>query len=220
MRILVTGFALSQLVATCGGVAFGSSEHPPLSFVGVVTRGGAKANTDHHDPEKATNTILNSIERVEKTVLKAVEDEIHTIFHGLDEDKKAEIVTKAQKAVEQGTAKVKKEVDDHAHPSKYPFEGNKGKKKESSSPPSPPAVVAAEHKDHRILRAVEEAELAVLNAVEDEIDVLFHEMDHHETVKIGVKKATEQVEKVHQHRRDWMTDQYVDIQDYMEHDLE
>lgn len=213
MRILVA-FALSQFLATCAGVAFDSSQQQ-LSFLGVVARGGAKANTDHHDPEKATNTILSSIARVERTVQKAVEDEIHTLFHDLDEDKKAEIVTKAQKAVKQGTAKVKKEVDDHAHPSKYPFESSK---KETT---------AVDHKDNRILHAVEEAERAVLHAIQYEFNSLFHEMDHHETtetvkegVKIGVKKATEKVEKVHQHRRDWMTNQVVDIQDYMEHDLE
>jgi hypothetical protein len=228
MRILAVAFALSQFVAACEGVAFdssGSSPTLPLSFLGVVARGGAKANAgdqQQHDPEKATSAILNSIKRVEKTVQKAVEDEIHAIFHDLDEDQKAEIVNKAQKAVEQGTAKVKKELDEHAHPSKYPFEDNNKSKKNNKSSSSS-AAAAADHKDQRILHAVEAAELAVLNAVENEVDALFfgHEMDHHhDAVKIGVKKATEKVEQVHQHRRDWMTDQYVDIQDYMEHDLE
>jgi hypothetical protein len=182
MRILLA-FVVAQFVASCGGVAFDSSKHQ-LSFLGRVARGGAKA-TDQHEPVKATNTILSSIARVEKTVLKAVEDEIHTIY-SLDEDKKAEIVSKAQKAVEQGTAKVKKEVQDHSHPSKYPFEGKS--KKET------PTV---DHKDRRILHAVEEAELAVLRAIESEFGTVFHETDHHETtetakqgVKIGVKKAT------------------------------
>lgn len=226
------------------GVAFDHSGQKSLFGVTWKTRGGGKAepasNDEHHDPKKATSTILKSMAKVEETVQKAVEDEIHTLFHDLDEDHKAEIKSKASAAIAEGTKKVKAKVDSHDHPHHYPFydydrhHASASTKKKSKKP-----LPEVDHKDQRILQAVESAEMALLHTYENELGVFLatHYDAHHgkndksagdkttkhktkKAINKGLEKATQHVDKLHQHRRDWMTGQYVDIQDYMEHDLD
>jgi hypothetical protein len=60
---------------------------------------------------------------------------------------------------------------------------------------------------------VESAEHAFLHAIEDEVDTLFHQEEHHdeetktkvkESMKSGVKKAKKKVEDDVQKRREWL----------------
>ena len=72
-----------------------------------------------------------------------------------------------------------------------------------------------------MLNAIEAAERAVLRAITNEVDTLFHETVHENenksttqnsptvqqaktTVKDGILKASSVVENVHNHRRDWL----------------
>jgi hypothetical protein len=99
--------------------------------------------------------------------------------------------------------KVKLTVKGHTEKSLYPFE----------SKPHHATADGKLHKDHRILHSIEAAERAVIHAIENEVDVLFHENDHGKnnsvvqaktTVKDGVTKATKTIEKVVHDRRQWL----------------
>jgi hypothetical protein len=70
----------------------------------------------------------------------------------------------------------------------------------------------------------------VLHAVEQEVDLLFHELKHehgeqHATkagasAKKGLAKAKKHVEEAHEHRRQWLSDEMVrNIEDYIESGL-
>jgi hypothetical protein len=84
-----------------------------------------------------------------------------------------------------------------------------------------------QHKDHKILHAVEAAEKAVLHAVEQEVELLFHDLknEHGEThaekagktAKKGLEKAKKHVEETHEHRRKWLSDDAVrNLEEYIE----
>lgn len=153
---------------------------------------------------------------MEAKVLKAVATEVDTMFHEQQHHpKKSEVVAKAKKAVERGASKVKKAVRDHTEPHVYPFE-------HGPSPqgfhPKNKKTKAVDHKDRRILHAMEAAEAAVLRAIHAEVDTLFHEPapgEKHKrepvvaqaktTVHAGVQKASAKVTDIHDHRRDWLS---------------
>lgn len=146
------------------------------------------------DYERAEKAILLSIEKIENFVGKAVANEVDILFHK-EHPHKEQVVSKTKKAVSEAVGKVKRSVEDHPERNVYPFEKN--------------SDVAMErhgdvHKDHRILRAVEAAEQAVIHAIANEVDTLFHETEHHPKLKDSIKKASTVVEKVHDHRRDWL----------------
>jgi len=149
---------------------------------------------------------------VEEKIHKAVQDEVENLFHKSPE-KKQDVAIKAKKAVEKGADKVKKEVEERSEIHHYPYDW-------------PAKTEAHAPRDHKILHAIEHAEKAVLHAVEEEVNALFHEMDHHDdkettkkaksVVKKSVKKATEQVEDTHEHRRKWLLmDENTSIEDYI-----
>jgi hypothetical protein len=83
------------------------------------------------------------------------------------------------------------------------------------------------HDDHRILHAVEAAEKALLRAVDEEVNSLFHDLKTHDeddphpakkekaatSVKSGVEKGKKKVEDVRDHRRGWLSGD-LSIEDY------
>lgn len=223
MRACIAIFALTSLAASSEGIAFS-----PRVVFGV--RGGSekkdKSASPDDDYERAEKAVLNAITTVEDKVQKLVSDEVDILFHKQEhypkektddltlKAKKADVALKAKKAVEKGARKAKKAVDDHAGQYVYPFE-------EHPYPYAYPQInnkrKPHEHKDHRILHAVEAAEKAVLHAIQEEVDTIFHEVEHNDehkkeadvqakhTVKEGVKKASGKVEDHHKHRRRWLS---------------
>ena len=115
---------------------------------------------------RAESAVLNAIGFVEDKVQQAVEEEVQTLFHELQDHQKDHIEQKVGEIVKRGAGKVKKQVEEHDvdQSSSYPFERHVKNNK------------LAEHKDHRILHAVESAEHAVLHAIEDEVNLFFHEL--------------------------------------------
>lgn len=178
-------------------------------------RGSKKQETSvEEDTKRAERSIRHSIELVEEKIHKAVQDEVDTLFHKSPE-KKQDVAEKAKKAVQQGANKVKEEVEKRSEIHHYPYEW-------------PVHTEAHAPKDHKILHAIENAEKAVLHAVEEEVNLLFHEPEHHDNkdkettkkaksvLKKGVKKASENVEDTHEHRRKWlMMDENTSIEDYI-----
>ena len=69
-----------------------------------------------------------------------------------------------------------------------------------------------QHRDLHILQAVEYAEKAVIHAIEEEVDNLFHDISPHDdlpknvqkTVREGVRKAQKSVAEDNQKRREWL----------------
>jgi hypothetical protein len=191
-----------------------------------------KSSTED-DYERAEKAILSAITKVEDKVQKAVAAEVDLLFHGQEKhsvEQMADVTAKANKAVEHGVSKVKRAVDDHAaKPDVYPFEEAAATTEINKKDQT--AQQQEQHKDHRILRAVEAAETAVLHAIHDEVDTLFHELEHHDkhkvavaqaktTVKEGVQKTTAKVKDIHDHRRSWLADMSTSaIEDYWSQDL-
>lgn len=206
----------------------------PLSFyIIIATRGGIQQDTAAgaapaavDDYERAEKAVLSAIAMVEDKVQKAVAAEVDTLFHKTttkkqqQNDKKADVAAKAKKAVEHAADKVKRAVTDYDRNAAeheqhwYPFEmyhPYRFEHPEVRQKGTPEA-----HKDHRILHAVESAEKAVLQAVRDEVDTIFHDLEHHNdhketvaqaktSVKKGVQKATAKVKDIHEHRRGWLS---------------
>lgn len=186
-----------------------------LLFVPLLSAGNKdeKIAPSEDDYERAEKAILTAISTVEDKVQRLVAAEVDTLFHEKDHNhKKAEFAAKAKKAVEQGAGKVKRAVNEHAETHVYPFE------KDHPYPYVPPqnnkkGQAVEHHKDHRILDAVEAAEKAVLHAIQQEVNTLFHEVDHKETdkakttVTLGIQKAAAKVDAIHEHRRGWLTNQ-------------
>lgn len=150
---------------------------------------------------------------VEDKIQRAVQAEVDTLFHKSSPEKKQDVATKAKQAVEQGTAKIKGEVEKRSEIHHYPYDW-------------PTKAEAHVPRDHKILHAIENAEKAVLHAVEEEVNNLFHEVSHHEdkdtvkkaqkVVQKSVKKASEHVEDTHEHRRKWLLlDENTSIEDYI-----
>lgn len=200
------------------------------AFFAFAPRGSKKAPvpTDDEDFDRASRAILSGIAAVEGQIQTAVAAEVETLFHKLDSTdptKKAAVHEKANKAVKTGATKVKKHVDEHKqqlqqrgqshaeaaatngafpfeihNPYEWPMYKNRGN---------------LQHGDSRLLHAVEAAERAVLRAVEQEVETLFHEPEHHhedeehkkqtkEAVQAGVKSSKKRVQDTHEHRREWL----------------
>jgi hypothetical protein len=213
----LTAFLLFVVVRDVNSIPFDSRHNPPLRFeprfgLWTLQRGGSKSNTvaidATDDYERAEKAILRSVEKIEAIVEKAVANEVDVLFHK-DHPEKEKITSKARKAVASGVDKVKSRIKGHSEKSLYPFETK-------SQPPQKNSVV---HKDHRVLHAIEAAERAVLRAITNEVDTLFHETVHDNkskspnnptvqqaktSVKGGIMKAATVVDNVHSHRRDWL----------------
>ena len=187
-----------------------STRRSQLGFsVSNLHRGGSNpskvAIDTVDDYERAEQAILRSVEKIEAVVEKAVADEVNILFHS-DHPDKEKITSNARKAVAHGVDKVKATIKGHTEKSLYPFEtkSQRLQKKE---------IV---HKDQRVLDAIEAAERAVLQAITDEVDTLFHETVHEKkntnpkvqdaktTLKDGITKASTVVDNIHSHRRDWL----------------
>ena len=169
--------------------------------------------------QRAQQAILNAVTTVENHAQRLIAAEVDTFFHGLDPKEKKKVAKKAKRAVAEGSRKVKETVSSDSKKESYvfPFENHpypyyhhppiNNKKDDASKKP--------QHKDHRILKAIEAAEHAVLHAIEAEVDTLFHndeaadqhhehEQQHKATVQSGLKKASEQVQDQNKDRRDWL----------------
>jgi len=70
---------------------------------------------------------------------------------------------------------------------------------------------------HQILHSIESAEKAVVHAVDDEVNNVFHGFgkhhdDHdkvkkaHKVLKRGLEKTTKHLDEAHEHRREWFKD--------------
>lgn len=167
--------------------------------------------------ERAQKAILSAVTTVEDHAQRLIAAEVDTLFHGLDHKEKKKVAAKAKKAVEEGSRKVKQSVSDQKKTSAYPFENHPypygysrsaaSEEKGHSNQQSPPSS----HKDHRILKAIEAAEHAVLQAIEGEVDTLFHDSaddhhaDHRATVQSGLQKTSEKVKDQHEDRRSWLS---------------
>ena len=149
------------------------------------------------DYELAQKAIFHAAERAEEKLQHAVEQEVMTLFHKDHDDEhhqqhKEKVKAKAKKAVEEGAKKIKQKVKDHpaeAEDRHLPFE------KDYPYPYDLPTILAREHKEHRILHAIESAEKALMHAVEDEVSTLFHELEHHEENANVSKKTKSQAKK-------------------------
>ena len=104
---------------------------------------------------------------------------------------------KARTAVKLGVEKVKSHMDNKD--SSFPYE--------IYNPYEWPGRKVGDnldHQDSRILHAVEAAERAVLHAVEQEVDTLFHPKDRTEqSRRTGVQKMKNKVQQQHDHHRKW-----------------
>ncbi len=177
-------------------------------------RGGEiKTNTIVMDPaddyERAEKSILMSVEKIKAIVEKAVADEVDVLFH-TDHPDKENVKSTAKKAVADGVDKVKATIKGHSEKSFYPFE---------IQSPQQQSKFALQ-RDHRVLNAIEAAERAVLQAITNEVDTLFHETVNESksnnnpknpknqqaklTLTDGIIKASTVVDNIHSHRRGWL----------------
>ena len=134
-----------------------------------------------------------------------MEDEVHSIFDADNEheEHRAELTAHAKEAIKDATTKVKTVATEHSKARLYPF-----LPKEEET-----ATSNAKHSDddHKLLHAIEAAEQAVLHAVQEEVESLFHDTHNDngkiktkEGIKKGVEKAKKHVEDSHQERKMWM----------------
>lgn len=197
-----------------------------LSRRGKITK---KVNADpptvsKDDYDRAEQEIFKAIGRLEENVERVVEREVDTLFHELEHREKTAIKEKAKKAVKQGVKKVAQDVDGHDH------------SKERTLPTlhhlhAYPYDWPHEDPEHRILHAIEAAEKAVLHAVNDEVNNIFHELEHHDdadegkraqqVLEQGIVKANKHLDASHEHRRNWFTNipdaEARTIEDYMKY---
>ena len=144
------------------------------------------------------------MEVVEQKLQKAVEDEVHSIFDEMDHDRKKEVSEHVKKAVSKGAAKAKSTAEkEYTSKKRMPFLPKHAEEE-------------VEHHDHRILHAMESAEKAVLHAVQEEVDQLFHGTDHpfkdepkttkkaKSSAKKGYEKAAKHVQDTHEERKRWI----------------
>lgn len=146
---------------------------------------------------------------VEDHAQSVIAAEVENFFHSTKASakQKDQVSERAEKAVKKATEKVKKSVNEHAETNVYPFEDH-------PYPYAYPQInnknKPVQHKDHRILHSIEAAEKAVLHAIEDEVDTLFHhehESDHKTTVQAGLSKTAQRVKDHHEDRRGWLSKQ-------------
>lgn len=132
--------------------------------------------------------------------------------------RKAEVADHAKVAVTKGASKIKESAREYYKAQQGPLWPKQDEKN-------------VQNNDHRLLHAIESAEKAVLHAVQEEVDSLFHETHdaHHplkdepksakkanQGVKKGVQKAKKHVEDSHKVRKGWMANQDgAEIEDYM-----
>jgi len=169
-----------------------------------------KDNNPDEEYERAQQAILHAVTTVENHAQRLIAAEVDTFFHGMEDQKeKKKVAKKAKRAVAEGSRKVKETVtssSDQKESNVYPFE-NSPYTYFQHSPTNKPS---SQHKDHRILKAIEAAEHAVLHAIEAEVDTLFHaddddhEQQHKATVQSGLQKASKKVQDQHKDRRDWL----------------
>lgn len=210
-------FVVLASICFVESIPFVARSYPLRSWVpglNVYTlhRGGGKSSQIEFDVtddyERAEKAILMSVERIEAIVGKAVANEVDILFHK-DHPEKEKVTLNTKKAIVDGVNKVKTTIKGHSGKSLYPFE-KKSQQQQSEQ---------VDHRDHRILHAIEAAERAVLRVIVNEVDTLFHKTvdedksnNHNDPIETktknsvndGIMKAYTVVDKVHDHRRDWL----------------
>jgi len=161
-----------------------------------ICSGGKQQKDVDDDYERAQMAIAKGVGRLEHAIQEAVEEEVHLMFpHPRDEPRKASVAAKASEAVRKAAERARADVKRHVSAGK-----------ESK----------AQHPEHRIMHAIESAEKAVLHAVQDEVDVLFHSDEHKhdehaQKAKKAIKKrfhdTKKKVEDSHKERRKWMKEE-------------
>jgi predicted flap endonuclease-1-like 5' DNA nuclease len=153
-----------------------------------------------NDYERAEKAIFHGMEVVEHEVQKAVENEVYSIFEEMNHDRRKEVTEHVKKAVTNGASKAK----------------STAQREYKSMPFLPKHAEEEDRHDHRILHAMEAAERAVLNAVKEEVDTLFHDSEHplqaepqttkeaKKSAKKGFEKAAKRVEDTHKERKRWI----------------
>jgi len=176
--------------------------HPALTIATTTASTGSASKGSSDDYERAEKAIFHGMEMVEEKIQKAVEEEVHSLYdEAAAEHHRDEIVAKTKAAIQKGAHKVKEEHNEKRKSKTLLHDTNHD-----------------DHDDHRILHAVEAAEKAVLHAVQEEVDQLFHELHSHDNnnakgkgnkhhaAKQGVQKAKQHVEQSHQERQKWMSE--------------
>ena len=161
------------------------------------------------DYERAQKAILDAITTVEDRAQRLIASEVETLFHGQASasvrEPKSQLKKRASKAVTEATQKVKQSVAEHPGTHVYPFEDH-------PYPYAHPEINNKHrHRDHRLLQSIEAAEHAVLNAIQAEVGTLFpkdHQGNHSATVQNALQKTAKQVKEHHEHRRNWMLEQF------------
>jgi len=154
-----------------------------------------KLELDHKEAESA---ILHRIHQVEAKVQAAIEDEVHAMFPDMDHESKSDLKQHVQTAVSRGSSKVMMVAEEHSKARLLPF--------------LPKDFDDQNNEHHKVLRAMEAAEVAVLHAIQDEVGGLFHgtHPDHpvvvpvkkaQKSVQRGVQKATKEVQEHHNERQ-------------------
>lgn len=153
------------------------------------------------DYERAEKQIFSAIRKLERNLEKVMEREVDTLFHELEHHDKVAVKKKAQRAVKKGAKKVKSDVG--------------GIQKLSTLPESYHYPYDWPHgePEHRLLQAIESAEKAVLHAVQNEVNSLFHQLENHDednehkvALTKGVVKAGKHLDQEHESRRSWFLD--------------
>lgn len=211
----ITALAFLSVVRVVGGNQFQVRNDGLRPRFGLWRlRGGEiKSNTIVMDPtddyDRAEKAILLSVEKIEAIVEKAVADEVDVLFHK-DHPDKENVKSAAKKAVADGVDKVKSTIKGHSKTGVYPFETKSPQQQSKFS----------RQRDHRVLNAIEAAERAVLLAITNEVETLFHETLHESastnsnkspknqqaklTLTEGIIKASTVVDNIHSHRRGWL----------------
>lgn len=163
------------------------------------------ASPQDDDYERAEKAIFHGIETVEQKIQHAIEDGLHSIYDDMDHHQTKQVKENLKKAVQKGASKVKETAADEYNYSlgltpavERAMEEQKGGRRSNH---------------HRVLAAMMAAEQAVLHAVQDEVDSLFHGTDHHYHVTKAIQKASRDVRDTHKERKRWireMDDESVD----------
>lgn len=179
-----------------------------VSSVRFVDFRSGEPSAGDEDYERAQKAILDAITTVEDRAQRLIASEVETLFHGpapSGEEPKSQLKKRASKAVTEATQKVKQSVTEHPGTHVYPFEDH-------PYPYAHPEINNKHrHRDHRLLQSIEAAEHAVLNAIEAEVGTLFpkdHESKHNASVQNALQKTAKQVKEHHEHRRNWMLEQF------------
>lgn len=193
---------LCTTIVACKGAAFDRSPIFALRAGAADEKGKQEASVED-DYERAQKAILDAISNIEHKVEAALECEVTNLFRDLDDhhETKQEAKKQTKKAVKQGAQKVKTHVKEHKATAKktadwpsYPLEIRNPYEWPHHKEPKmakEKKKVDIDHRDIRILHAVEAAEQAVLQAIEEEVTSIFHGTEHHEKHPGHVKKTKE-----------------------------